>query len=566
MIIHPPSLYTGFTSAAVPFAFAVAALATGRLDNEWIVASRKWMLFSWLFLSIGNWLGMGWAYEELGWGGPWAWDPVENAAFLPWLTATAYVHSIMIQERRGMFKLWNVVLICLTFWLTIFGTFLTRSGLIASVHSFAQSGIGIFFVYFMGVILAACVSLIVYRLPQLRSEGELESVLSREAAFVGNNWGVPQPDGVHRHHDRVAAHQRVAPRPEGDARARRSTTPCLPPFALALVGLMGVAPLLGWRKTSPELFRKGFRWPVLVLVATGVAHLAFGTRLGFPAFITVDPIYPGTFGATLAKAAGVYPFIAIMLVAFNFAVVVQEFARGVSARRKRAPEGIFASLFNLVSKSRRRYGGYIVHVGIAVMLIGFVGRGWSLDKEATLAKGESVQFDAYTITYAGPRMEVDAEKRMIIADVDVARNGKPVGRISPAQHIYKSMGGSTDTRVARYITPRDELYMIVGMVNPQTKVASFQMHVNTLIELVPLGGILLILGALIAMWPDVTLEEAGAWGYVRAAGSVATAVTFGVLLAAGSGQAYGAPPLPHPTTEPPPTLGPDLPADSVPFP
>src|SRR4051812_31324911 len=189
MTTPPPSLYIGFTSSAVPFAFAVAALATGRLDNEWIVATRKWMLFSFLFLSIGNALGMLWAYEELGWGGPWAWAPVENAAFLPWLTASAYVHSIMIQERRGMMKVWNVVLICLTFFLTIFGTFLTRSGLIASVHSFAQSGIGIFFVYYMAVILAVCTALIVYRLPKLHSEGSFDSVLSREAAFLMNNWG-----------------------------------------------------------------------------------------------------------------------------------------------------------------------------------------------------------------------------------------------------------------------------------------------------------------------------------------------------------------------------------------
>src|SRR4029079_6424621 len=177
MIIHPPSLYIGFTSAAVPFAFAVAALATGRLDNEWIVATRKWMLFSWLFLSIGNCLGMLWAYDTLGWGGPWAWDPVENAAFLPWLTASAYLHSIMIQERRGMLKIWNVVLICTTFFLTIFGTFLTRSGLIASVHAFAKSDIGIFFAYYMGVLFVVCTTLIVFRLPKLRSEGAFESVL-----------------------------------------------------------------------------------------------------------------------------------------------------------------------------------------------------------------------------------------------------------------------------------------------------------------------------------------------------------------------------------------------------
>jgi cytochrome c-type biogenesis protein CcmF len=226
MIIHPPSLYTGFTSSAVPFAFAIAALATGRLDNEWIVASRKWMLFSWLFLSIGNALGMLWAYDELGWGGYWAWDPVENAAFLPWLTASAYVHSIMIQERRGMLKIWNVFLICLTFFLTIFGTFLTRSGLIASVHSFAQSGIGIYFVYFMGFIIAVCAALIIYRLPRLRSEGSYDSALSLVRLGSLSRSGVPvqqlglrEPHGVHRGRNDVATDQRVAARSEVDARS-----------------------------------------------------------------------------------------------------------------------------------------------------------------------------------------------------------------------------------------------------------------------------------------------------------------------------------------------------------
>jgi cytochrome c-type biogenesis protein CcmF len=188
MIIHPPSLYTGFVGCSVPFAFAVAALVTGRLDNEWVHACRNWMLFAWLFLSIGNALGMLWAYEELGWGGYWAWDPVENAAFLPWLTATAFVHSMMIQDRRAMLKVWNIFLVIATFFLTIFGTFLTRSGLIASVHSFAQSNIGIYFVWFMGLIVATCAGLIVWRLPRMRSEGRIESVLSREAAFLANNW------------------------------------------------------------------------------------------------------------------------------------------------------------------------------------------------------------------------------------------------------------------------------------------------------------------------------------------------------------------------------------------
>jgi cytochrome c-type biogenesis protein CcmF len=558
MIIHPPSLYTGFTSSAVPFAFAVAALATGRLDNEWIVATRKWMLFSFLFLSIGNVLGMLWAYEELGWGGPWAWDPVENAAFLPWLTASAYVHSIMIQERRGMMKVWNVVLICLTFWLTIFGTFLTRSGLIASVHSFAQSGIGIFFVYFMAVILAVCAALIFYRLPQLRSEGAIESVLAREVAFLFNNWGflaVMVFIAVATTWPSISEwllHQKATIGPT-------FYNQVVPLMALVVFAMMGVAPLLGWRKTSPELFRKGFRWPVAAMALTAAAHLAFGTRLGFPAFIQNDPVWPGALGAGLARISGVYPLITIALTAFNLAVVAQEFVRGVNARQKAAEqrdesENVFLSILNLVSKSRRRYGGYIVHVGIAVMFIGFVGRGWSLDKEASLSPGESVQFDRYTVQYVGPRMEVDQEKRMVFADVDVLRDGRKVERISPAKFIYKSMGDAPSTEVARHITLRDDLYIIIGMVNPQTKIASFQMHVNTLISFIWMGAIILMLGTGIAMWPEIAFEEAGVWSYVRVAGGVTTALIFSFLLAGGAGMAYADGPLTRSHPAPAPAL------------
>jgi cytochrome c-type biogenesis protein CcmF len=541
MIIHPPSLYIGFTSSAVPFAFAVAALATGRLDNEWIVASRKWMLFSWLFLSIGNCLGMLWAYDTLGWGGPWAWDPVENAAFLPWLTASAFLHSIMIQERRGMMKVWNIFLICMTFWLTIFGTFLTRSGLIASVHSFAQSGIGIFFVYFMGVIAAVCIALVIYRIPKLRNEGELDSLLSREAAFVGNNWGFLSIMVF-------IAVATVWPRISEWLLDQKSTlgptfyNAWLPPLVLTVLALMGVAPLLGWRKTSPELFKKSFRWPIVGMVVVAGLHVFFGKRFGFPAFVHFDPIYPGLLGDVLARASSTYTFFTIMIVAFNLVVVGQEFARGIRARQKNAPdESVFASLFHLVAKSRRRYGGYVVHVGIALMFVGFAGRAWSVDKEASLTPGQSTTIEEYTITYAGPRMEVDSEKRMIFADVEVLRNGKPVGRISPAKYIYKSMPEAPATIVGRYITAKNDLYMIIGMVNPQTKVAAFQIHVNQLISFIWLGAIVLWLGAMVAMWPDVALEEAGAFGYVRAAASVTTAVMFGFFMAAASAQSYGAP-------------------------
>lgn len=619
MIIHPPSLYVGFTSSAVPFAFAIAALATGRLDSEWIIATRKWMLFSWLFLSIGNVLGMLWAYEELGWGGPWAWDPVENAAFLPWLTASAYVHSTMIQERRGMLKVWNVSLICMTFFLTIFGTFLTRSGLIASVHSFARSGIGIFFVYFMGVIFATCASLIIYRLPRLRGDDQFEAALARQAKPPFNSWGfisflvflviisVPlvhitasflsqDPDGItlwfatwlglpaavavtalliyrlrslrsDGHFESLLSREAaflfnnwglfsimifiavatVWPRISEWLLDQKSTlgptfyNMWLPPVALVVFLLMGVAPLLGWRKTSPELFRKSFRWPVLATVIAVVLHLTLGKKVGFAPFVAVDPIYPGQLGDALAKLASTYPFITVAFAAFNVAVVVQEFARGIAARQKRGGESFFASFYNLVARSRRRYGGYIVHVGIAVMFLGFAGRAWGVDKEISLHPGEAVEIEEYRLVYAGPRMEVDSEKRMVFADLDVERHGAPVGRISPAKYIYKATPEAPSTEVARHITLKNDLYVIIGMANPQTKVASFQLHVNNLISFMWFGAGILVLGALIAMWPDIALEEAGAFGYVRAAGSVTASVVFAFLLAGGPSQAYGHP-------------------------
>lgn len=567
MIIHPPSLYIGFTSAAVPFAFATAALITGRLDNEWIVAVRKWMLFSWLFLSIGNALGMLWAYEELGWGGPWAWDPVENAAFLPWLFASAYVHSTMIQERRGMLKVWNVFLICGTFWLTIFGTFLTRSGLIASVHAFAQSGIGTYFLWFMGLIAATSIGLIVYRLPKLQSEGMFDSALSREAAFLANNWGFVS----------LTVFIGVAttwPRISEWLLDRKSTlgptfyNQWIPIPALIVFGLMGVAPLLGWRKTSPELFRKSFTWPLIVTGAVMALHLAFGKKLLFPAFVDVDPLYENSLGHGLAKVASAYPFVTVALSAFNIAVVVQEFARGIRARQQSSKakvkaggadggENLLVSLFMLMAKSRRRYGGYIVHVGIAVMFLGFAGRAWGIDKEVSLRPGESTEIAEYKVTYAGTRMEVDEEKRMVFADVDVTRNGEPVGRISPAKFIYKATPEAPSTEVARHITVKNDLYVVIGMVSPQSKIAAFQLHVNHLISFIWIGVGILIFGAIIAMWPDIAFEEAGPFSYIRAGGAVGTAVIFGLLLASGGSMAYAAPPRAPPAVAPAPDRAPE---------
>jgi cytochrome c-type biogenesis protein CcmF len=553
MIIHPPSLYTGFTSCAVPFAFAVAALITGRLDSEWIIATRKWMLFSFLFLSIGNALGMLWAYEELGWGGYWAWDPVENAACLPWFTATAYVHSTMIQERRGMLKIWNVFLIVMTFWLTIFGTFLTRSGLISSVHSFAQSGIGIYFVWFMGVVAAVSIALIVYRLPRLRSEGRIESVLSRELAFILNNWGLLSICLF------IALATIWFPISQWLLHQKSTLGPTfynawVPPIALVVFALMGVAPLLGWRKTSPELFKKSFIAPTAGLVAAVLLHLALAKTLRFPIFVKADPIYAGGLGSALAWLDGKLPVVATALCGFNVVVVIQEFVRGTSARRSAAVargshESIPRAFFELIAKSRRRYGGYIVHIGIILMFLGFTGRSWGTDKEVTLELGQTTQMEDYTILYVGPRMVPDPEKNAIYADLDVYKGNckdsvnaagcKKLGRVSPAKYVYKGMGGSISTEIARHATLRDDLYVTLGMrVNPETKTASLQFHVNPLVTYIWIGVGILIFGVLISLWPDVQEDDSPVFGYIRLAATIVSSVMFAILLAAAPQRAF----------------------------
>jgi len=569
MIIHPPSLYIGFTSATVPFAFAIAALITGRLDSEWINATRKWMLFSWLFLSIGNGLGMLWAYEELGWGGYWAWDPVENAACLPWFTASAYVHSTMIQERRGMLKVWNVFLICATFFLTIFGTFLTRSGLIASVHSFAQSGIGTYFAWYMGFILAGSMALLVWRLPRLRSEGSLESPLSRETAFVLNNWSFL---GICVFILLATTWPLIS---EALLNQKATVGPTFYNFWLPIPGvllflLMGVAPLVGWRKTSPELLKKGFIAPLVAFAVMVLLHFtlerwypaATGKPFGplrFPPTVDMPNLYGvpaegATFatwvtyrvGGAVAWVNGILPVIVVGLCAFNLAVIVQEFVRGVRARQKSAEqrketEGLLTSLYLLVAKSRRRYGGYIVHVGIIFMFLGFSGKSWGTDKEGALAPGESIRVDeAYELVYQGTRRESDEEKMAIIATLDVYEYGQHTGQLTPAKFIYKATPGQPSSEIALHITARDDLYATLASANPQTKAATFRLHVNPLVLYIWIGFGILIIGALISLWPDLQEQEVRAFSYVRAAAGVATTVMFSIMIASIGALAYRA--------------------------
>src|SRR5262245_33194606 len=375
MTIHPPSLYMGFVGMSVPFAFAIAALASGKLGDVWIRTTRRWTLFAWFFLSLGNLFGALWAYEVLGWGGYWAWDPVENAAFMPWLTGTAFLHSVMIQEKKNMLKVWNMVLVILTFGLTIFGTFLTRSGVISSVHSFTQSGLGPFFLAFLGIILSISIALLIWRLPLLRSENELDSLLSRESAFLFNNlilvgiafavfWGTIFPV--------ISEWVRGVKITVGPPFFNKVNAP----LGLALLFLMGVGPVIAWRRATWAHLKRSFLWQATVGLAAGAACAVL--------------------------APNYWAVVSFSLIAFVLATIVAEFWRGVRARQAMVGESAPVALGRLVAKNRRRYGGYIIHLGVVMIFIAITGTSvFRQEKQVTLNQGEQVEIGGYTLRYNG---------------------------------------------------------------------------------------------------------------------------------------------------------------------
>ncbi|MGH7439208.1 MAG: heme lyase CcmF/NrfE family subunit, partial [Polyangiaceae bacterium] len=599
MVIHPPCLYTGFVGCSVPFAFAVGALVTGRLDHEWIVASRKWTLFAWMFLGIGNTLGMLWAYEELGWGGYWGWDPVENAACMPFLTASAYVHSVMLQERRGLLKVWNVFLISLTFFQTIFGTFLTRSGMISSVHAFAKSAIGGYFVVFLLLLVAVAATLVMYRWPELRGvqptkrlrkaalasgwlvigtcapglaviwrlelpamwrvtliasiagaavyvaleivfrrmtagldvkarRPQIESLLSREFTFVLNNWVLVSL----LFFIEIATTFPLISEALGGEKVTVGPLfykAWVQPLGLILLLLMGVGTLFGWKKSSPEAFKRSLYAPLGATAIASLLHFAIGRRLGFPAVVWGDAIYSGALGAGLRVFNAFTPAMGVALCTFNAAIIVQEFALLLRARARTGADetprllwwlgglpGLAHTLVSLPPASRRRYGGYIVHFGIVLMFIGFTGQSWNVDREASLFPGESYTVGDYTLAYKGARMEVDNNKRMVFADVDVTKDGHALDRLSPAKFIYKKQPDSPTTEVAIGHGLRDDLYLIVGTIEPNNRnLASFQIHVNPLVSWIWIGCIVLIAGSFVCMWPQLELGESRIWAGAR---------------------------------------------------
>lgn len=452
-----------------------------------------------------------------------------------------------------MLKIWNVFLICLTFFLTIFGTFLTRAGIIASVHSFAQSDIGKYFVGFMALIAAVSAGLIVWRLPQLRAKTELEAVASREAMFVVNNWallGAMTFILVATMFPKISElwGESVTVGPPFFNR-------WLAPIGIVIFALMGLAPLFGWRKTSPDALKKAFRAPLIATVAMFGLHVAFGKSLGYPAFVEKDPFYPGVLGVVIQKIGSAVPCLIIALAAFNVAVIVQEFWRGVAARRAGAKkreetESVLYALYKLVDKNRRRYGGYIVHLGIVCMFVGFAGGAWTLEHETNpMLPGQTHRIGAYELTYRGTRMcpgspkcsreeQADLNKRALFADFDVSRGGKYLGRVTPAKFFYHKQPESPTTEVGLRRSLTDDLYVIIGSVDPQSKKGVFRIHVNPLVSWIWVGLLVLILGAGISLWPELSYGEVGVWAYVRSGAGVAAGAGFAIWLAMSPSLAY----------------------------
>ena len=496
MMSHPPFLYLGYVGLAVPFAFAMGALLSGRTDERWIVATRRWTLIAWTALGIGQLLGSHWAYVEVGWGGFYAWDPVENAALMPFLAATAFLHSVMIQEKRGMLKVWNMVLVSLAFCLSIFGTFLTRSGVVNSIHSFSQSDIGAWFLAFIVIAVVFSTVVIVWRLPLLRSTTRLESLVSREAVFLYNNlllvalcltilWGVAWPILS----EAVSGDSVVVGRPYFDFFLRI--------FGLPLLLLMGVGPLIAWRRASLRGLGRTFFWPVAVAVGTGVVLLILGAGSSIPGLIA-------------------YTFSAFVLAAIGL-----EFVRGTRARRALSNESWPVAFGSLVGRNRRRYGGYIVHVAIVLFAIGIAGASaYDSVVEGRLAKGEALTVSGYTVRYQGLSERQTDHATEVRARLLVSKNGKNLGALEAGKNSYKIAGPepqvSSEVGIRTNYLTGEDLFVIPGTVYDDGSVY-FRIFVKPLVNLLWLAGLVFLLGSIIALWPDareqrrlaVRFEEAG---------------------------------------------------------
>jgi cytochrome c-type biogenesis protein CcmF len=476
MVIHPPILYLGFIGFVVPFAFATAALITRQLGDSWIRTTRRYTLLTWLFLGAGLLLGAKWAYVVLGWGGYWGWDPVENSSLMPWLIATAFLHSVIIQERKGMLKVWNMILVLLCYLLGVFGTFITRSGVVSSVHAFADSALGDYFLLYMALVAAGTIYLIIDRRQYLKSERPLDSVLSRESAFLFNNlmlvvacfavlWGTMFP---------VLSEW-----------LRGSKITVGPPFfnnvnipiGLFLLFLTGVGPLFAWRQTSIESLRKAFFWPGILSVGSCAALLAAGMR-------------------------SFYSVVCLTLCVFVTVTIVEEFYKATVIRMKGTGENPAAALVRLTLKNKRRYGGYVVHFGVVLMFVGLTGNAFNREVTQTMAVGDVLKIGDYTLKLADYKESETPNYIFGTTYLEAYKNGKLLKTMKPEKRFYKTSEQQSTTEVSLYSTPKEDLYTVFNGPAEDGRKYEIKAYVNPLVWWLWFGSAIMVFGAIVTLLPD----------------------------------------------------------------
>ena len=491
MVIHPPMLYLGYVGFSVPFAFALGALMMRYPGEKWIHITRRWTMVTWLFLTCGIVLGMHWAYAVLGWGGYWGWDPVENASLMPWLTGTAFLHSVMMQEKRGMMKSWNVWLIFSTFLLTVLGTLLTRSGLVSSVHAFAESNIGTWFWIFMVIVLAVCIFTFVLQRDHLKTEHKLEALVSRESSFLFNNlvllaacftilWGTLFPvlsEYVQGNKVTMGApwYNRVAV-----------------PIGLFLLFLTGVGPVLAWRSTSFKSIRKNFVLPVIAGVVTAIALMIVGVR-------------------PWQDEGAFYSLVCYSLGALVITAISSEFLRGAAVIQRHTGQSLFASMVQLTRRNSRRYGGYIVHLGIVVMFIGFAGQAFNQNVEKELGVGDAINIGPYKLVSQSFTQDSNPNYDTEYSLLDVYRNGKKVTQLAPEKRFYQA-SQTPQTMVANHSTLAWDLYVVYEGKNPDSGLPIIKVFLNPLVAWIWIGVFIVIAGTLTALTPNLQTALAAGSG------------------------------------------------------
>jgi len=489
MIIHPPLLYTGYIGFLFPFSLALGALITRMEGREWIPLVRRWTLSAWLILGVGIVLGGAWAYMELGWGGYWAWDPVENASFMPWLIATAFIHSIMAQERRGMFKLWNILLLMATYLMCLFGTFITRSGLISSVHAFAESDIGYWFGGFIVVLFFICVVVLILRRNQFADDNSYTSFRSREVSLLFNNILFISICFTML---LATIYPMVTEYLEGTKRELRHgfyNTVELPIFMMLLV-LMGIGPVLTWKRTSGRLLRERFLWPTVIMVVVVASCLTLGM---------------------VHEDIRLYPSLAAGALSFLACTIVHEFVEVTMRRSKRAGENLFAALVSLVRLNKRRYGGYIVHLGILIMAIGITGGAFNQQAKEELGMGETMTVAGYDFQVENIGFRTTDNYEAMFARVNMMRDGKVVQRFDPDLRFYKASQSQASEVAINSTLSRDFYIVLAGPGEGSSQehpIAVFHIYVNPLVVWVWIGTLILIFGTAIAMTPDAVRQRA----------------------------------------------------------